>query len=103
MVKAYLSLARKARINFEDLYQEFQNKSVKGTWRPLPPDELAQLERFYTTCAPCSAERRVLQKFLFSCYSSLRLSDLKAVDRATFSGREMTFRIKKTFSKKCVT
>jgi site-specific recombinase XerD len=41
-----------------------------------------------------------LQKFLFSCYSSLRLSDLKAVDQATFNGREMTFRIKKTFSKK---
>jgi integrase len=34
------------------------------------------------------------------CYSSLRLSDLKAIDKATFSGREMTFRIKKTFSKK---
>jgi hypothetical protein len=43
---------------------------------------------------------RVLQKFIFSCYSSLRLSDLKAVDKATFSGREMTFRIKKTFFKK---
>jgi site-specific recombinase XerD len=99
-VKTYLSLARKARIKFEDPYQDFQNKSVKGTWRPLPPAELAQLERFYTSCPPCSAERRVLQKFLFSCYSSLRLSDLNAVDKASFSGREMTFRIKKTFSKK---
>jgi site-specific recombinase XerD len=99
-VKAYLNLARRAKIKFEDPYQHFQNKSVKGSWRPLPLAELAQLERLYTTCAPCSAERRVLQKFLFSCYSSLRLSDLKAVDKATFSGREMTFRIKKTFSKK---
>jgi site-specific recombinase XerD len=99
-VKAYLSLARKAKIKFEDPYQDFQNKSVPGTWKPLLPWELQLLERHYVTCAPGTAERRVLQKFLFSCYSSLRLSDLKAVDKASFTGREMTFRIKKTFSAK---
>ncbi|MGI4870462.1 MAG: tyrosine-type recombinase/integrase [Janthinobacterium lividum] len=99
-VKAYLALARKAKIKFEDPYQDFQNKSVRGSWKALPPAELAVLEKHYAACVPCSVERRVLQKFLFSCYSSLRLSDLKAVDQATFSGREMTFRIKKTYSKK---
>jgi len=99
-VKTYLSYARKARIKFENPYLDFKNKAVAGSWKPLPPAELAQLEAYYLSCEPGGAHRRVLQKFLFSCYSSLRLSDLKALDQATFTGREMTFRIKKTFSKK---
>jgi hypothetical protein len=42
-VKTYLTLARRARIKFEDPYQDFQNKSVPGKWKPLQPWELAHV------------------------------------------------------------
>jgi integrase len=99
-VKTYLNFARKAKIKFENPYQYFKNKAVPGSWLPLKPWELEELEAYYLKCLPGTADRRVLQKFLFSCYSSLRLSDLKAINKATFDGREMTFQIKKTYSAK---
>jgi integrase len=99
-VKTYLALARKDKIKFEDPYTDFQNQSEPGSWKPLKPVELAKLEAYYVLCAPGTMHRRVLCKFLFSCYSSLRLSDLKNIGAASFEGQEMTFQIQKTYSKK---
>jgi integrase len=99
-VKAYLSLARKDRIKFEDPYQDFQNKSTPGQWKPLKLGEQQLLDHYYQQCAPRSPQRRILAKFLFSCCSSLRLSDLKNLRKARLEGQELHFRIYKTYDKK---
>ena len=44
--------------------------------------------------------RRVLQHFLFSCCSSLRLGDLKNLHAAKLEGHELTFQIQNTYDKK---
>ncbi|MBC6698101.1 tyrosine-type recombinase/integrase [Hymenobacter puniceus] len=99
-VKAYLNLARKEKIKFEDPYADFVNQAGEGSWKSVPPAELLRLERYYLQLQPGTAERRVLQRFLFSCFSSLRLGDLKAIQHAKLDGQELTFRIQKTYAKK---
>ncbi|UOQ66797.1 site-specific integrase [Hymenobacter volaticus] len=85
-IKAYLALARKDRVRFEDPYVHFKNKSVEGNWKPLKPAELHKLKVYYTQLPVGSARRRILQRFLFSCCSSLRLGDLKNLHAAKLQG-----------------
>jgi site-specific recombinase XerD len=98
-VKAYLALARRERIKFEDPYEDFKNKEEPGQWKPLRTEELARLEAYYKVCPPRTVHRRVLARFLFSCFSSLRLGDLKNIEHAAIENREMTFKAQKTYSK----
>ncbi|MDF7810523.1 tyrosine-type recombinase/integrase [Hymenobacter sp. YC55] len=99
-VKTYLALAKKERIRFEDPYVDFENKSVEGTWKPLKSAELMKLKVYYTQLPVGSARRRILQRFLFSCCSSLRLGDLKNLHQAKLNGQELTFQIQKTYDEK---
>ena len=98
-VKTYLALAKKDRMKFEDPYADFKNKEEAGQWKPLRPAELSDLEAYYKMCAPRTVHRRVLARFLFSCFSSLRLGDLKNIENAAIENREMTFKAQKTYSK----
>lgn len=91
-VKAFLKLAQLARIKFEDPYAHFKNQPGESSWKPMSPADLAQLEAYYyyyPLCAPTSAHRRILQKFLFSCYCGLRLGDLKMMHLARLDGNEL--------------
>ncbi|OUJ69125.1 tyrosine-type recombinase/integrase [Hymenobacter crusticola] len=96
-VKAYLELARRDKITFEDPYQYFVNSTVQGQWRALTPAELGLLEDYYAQTKPGTTHRRMLQKFLFSCESGLRLGDLKAAGQAKFTDRVMQLKPHKTY------
>ncbi|MBC6988582.1 tyrosine-type recombinase/integrase [Hymenobacter sp. BT491] len=99
-VKTYLALAKKERIRFEDPYVDFDNKAEQGTWKPLKSAELMKLKVYYTQLSIGTARRRILQRFLFSCCSSLRLGDLKNLHAAKLNGQELTFQIQKTYDDK---
>jgi integrase len=96
-VKAYLELARRDKITFEDPYEYFVNSTVQGQWRALSQDELARLEQHYTRLDPGSTHRRILQKFLFSCHCGLRLGDLKKMSEVKVHGQQMTLQPHKTY------
>lgn len=96
-VKAYLELARRDKITFEDPYQYFVNARVDGQWKALSEEELQALEQYYTRLEPGSTHRRVLQKFLFSCHCGLRLGDLKAIDQMQIEGQKMRLKPHKTY------
>ncbi|MDO7877684.1 site-specific integrase [Hymenobacter sp. ASUV-10] len=96
-IKAYLTLARRDKIAFEDPYEYFVNKRVDGKWKALSEDELALLEHHYTQQVPRSWQRRVLQKFLFSCHCGLRLGDLKQVGKMKIEGQLMELMPHKTY------
>lgn len=98
-VKTYLALARRDRIVFDDPYSHFRNKAVPGHWYALKPHELAALENYYQLCAPRTAHRRVLQKFLFSCYSSLRLADLTAIGQTKLENNRLELKAQKTYDR----
>ena len=46
-------------------------------------------------CSPGTAHRRILQKFLFSCNSSLRLGDLSAIQHAKLTDRQLRIKTQK--------
>lgn len=94
-VKTYLSEARKAKIKFEDPYKHFKVQTAESSWKPMTLDELAKMEAYYQMCAPRSAHRRILQKFLFSCTSSLRLGDLLAIGQAKLTDRQLRIKTHK--------
>lgn len=94
-IKAYLAEARRERIIFSDPYVHFRVRTGESHWKPMTLDELARLETYYKQCAPHSPHRRVLQKFLFSCNSSLRLSDLIAIGQAKLTDRLLRIRTHK--------
>ncbi|GAB3244090.1 site-specific integrase [Hymenobacter seoulensis] len=99
-VKTYLALAKKERIKFEPAYEDFDNKTEQGIWKPLKTAELTKLKVLYHQLGVGSARRRILRRFLFSCCSSLRLGDLKNLHKAQLEGQELTFQIQKTYDKK---
>ena len=88
-VKTYLALAKREKLKFEDPYAHFRNSQVESKWKALLPEEFDKLEAYYKLCAPCHPHRRILQKFLFSCTSSLRLGDLNAIGQAKLTDRTM--------------
>ncbi|GAB3232956.1 site-specific integrase [Hymenobacter seoulensis] len=96
-VKAYLELARRDKITFEDPYEYFTNSTVEGKWKALPEEELAALEDYYNRTELGSTHRRMLQKFLFSCNCGLRLGDLKRMGEAKVNGQIVELKIQKTF------
>ncbi|WP_055562985.1 tyrosine-type recombinase/integrase [Hymenobacter sp. AT01-02] len=96
-VKAYLELARRDKITFEDPYEYFVNTTVAGKWKALQPDELAALEQYYAQTKPGSTHRRMLQKFLFSCNCGLRLGDLKRMGETKVVGQLVELKVHKTY------
>jgi integrase len=99
-VKTYLALARRDKIKFEHPYTDFTNQSEPGKWKALKPDELRKLEAYYVLCAPGTAPRRILCKFLFSCKCGLRLGDLKNIGNAKLDGNRLTFEMQKGWAKR---
>jgi integrase len=96
-VKAYLELARRDKVTFEDPYEYFVNSTVAGQWRALTPAELALLEQHYAVLQPGSTHRQMLQKFLFSCHCGLRLGDLKQMEQVQVVGQQMVLQPHKTY------
>ncbi|HEX8330132.1 MAG TPA: site-specific integrase [Hymenobacter sp.] len=94
-VKTYLALAKREKIPFVDPYEHFSVREGESSWKPLQPAEFDKLEAYYKLCAPGHAHRRILQKFLFSCTSSLRLGDLNAIGQAKLQDRQMRIKTQK--------
>ena len=98
-IMTYMEFARKDKFVFENPYEDYVNKSVEGTWLPLKPNELKALEFYYSQLTPGTIERIMLQKFLFSCHSSLRVSDLNTLEQAQLQEGILIFKPCKTFHK----
>lgn len=99
-VKTYLNFAKKEKIKFDNPYEDYQVKTAESTWKALDPEQLRTLEKYYETTHPGTTIRRVLQKFLFSCHSSLRVSDLSRVNKAELKENILIYKPFKGFSKK---
>lgn len=83
-VKAYLALARKKGLITINPYEFFTARTKKSNYQALAPGELKLLEDYYTVCQD-HAEQYALRRFLFMCYTGLRISDMMQLDTRSFS------------------
>lgn len=117
-VITYLNMARDDdKIPFDDPYSKFNNTLVESSWGPLEVDQLTSLIKFYDQWKAeplpllprkngqsqedlrkglTAPEVVVLRKFLFSCNSSLRVSDMQKLDTSIFSNGRMSITPHKT-------
>lgn len=75
-IKSYLKLAKKDKIFFVDPYEDFQNKSVEGSWKNIEREDILKLYNYYKKTRPGTDIRRILQAFLGAgVFTGLRISD----------------------------
>lgn len=98
VVKTYLIMATKIHdIEFVNPYNFFKNTTEESELEPLTKDELRILTDYYFSDEIKEKEVIVLRRFLFSCATALRISDLKTLtlDNFTTDGK-MTVKPHKT-------
>lgn len=118
IVITYLNIAADIdKIVFDDPYARFSNKTAEGSWGPLTAEDLAMLTGVYNKWKAnplpvvprengkhktdnreglTAAEVIVLRKFLFSCNSALRVSDMQKLDISLFNDGKMSITPHKT-------
>jgi hypothetical protein len=117
IVNTYLNLARKEdKISFDNPYENFKLSMVESSWGPLDLEQMKKLLEFYLEWrnkpvkilhkngvnqvdkrkALTYPEVVILRKFLFSCNSALRISDMMELDVSKFSNGEMNITPHKT-------
>lgn len=117
-VITYLNMARDDdKIPFDDPYSKFNNTMVESSWGPLTVEQLLTLLNLYnewkekplpllarkngvkqtdTRKGLTAAEVVVCRKFLFTCNSALRISDMQKLDTTIFSNGKMSITPHKT-------
>lgn len=96
-IRKYLKRAVKAGINCPIDYSDVPHKKVKADIGHLTKAEVKKLWEFYSAPYVPEVYRHVLAKFLFSCLTGLRISDIQALNQDSFVGDYLIkFEAKKT-------
>ena len=96
-IKTYLAIARDVdQIKFQDPYLTFKVKQVRGKWKALSKSQLGEFVKFYVSDRCAFDEKIILRKFLFGCFTGLRISDIKRLTIHNFKNGKITLRPEKT-------
>lgn len=74
--KKYLHIANKKGIVSPLEFNEIKNKSFQGNRTFLMPEEIKTLDEYYSSSFIKEAHKNILSRFLFSCFTGLRFSDI---------------------------
>ena len=99
-IRTYMNIARKEKIKFEYPFGgAFKMPKVENRIEFLYEDEFKAIKDFYLSDKSNELEKAVLRAFLFSCYTSLRISDIKAIRGKNIKNGNIDFEpIKGAFS-----
>lgn len=102
-IKTYLNVAIKKRISDVYPYDQFKAKRQEGNRDALTLAELKELEVLNRECLS-TTQANTLDKFLFSCYTGLRISDIETLstDSFTVDGDKVYMTIKQQKSERMV-
>lgn len=92
----YIRVAKRYGIPISINPDDIKPGSTKGNRTNLNLEEVAKLHDYYESKFITKGHKLALGYFLFSCYTSLRISDIKALQRADVLGNAITFKIKKS-------
>jgi site-specific recombinase XerD len=95
-IKKFINLAKKHGlfINFDS--DDLKVGSMKGSKTNLTIREVEILKQYYFSDNIHNDHLLTLGYFLFSCYTSLRISDIQKLNRIDFRGDAVTFHSEKT-------
>lgn len=94
--KKYLRAANDSGIKTELDYRDVKVKSMKGDFTFLMPSELKALYDFYKSPFINVTWKNILQRYLFSCFTGLRISDIEAINEGNFLEDHIVFNSIKT-------
>lgn len=95
--RTYLNIARLEKILFEYPFgRNFKMPKTEARFEFLHETEFQKLKEHYLSEAITDAEKPVLRAFLFSCYTSLRLSDVLELRGKNVKNDMIEFEPKKT-------
>jgi len=94
--KKYLHIANKRGIVSAISFAEIKNKSFKGSRTYLEQKEIKILDSYWESEFINETHKKVLTRFLFSCFTGIRISDNKKMTAENFTENFIVFTAKKT-------
>ncbi len=90
--KKYLGRANKKGIPSPVHYTDVQHRQMRGTINFLSQDEILRIHQYY--CSPFISELHKIaaSKFLFSCFTGIRISDVMKLDTAKVEDNILRFK-----------
>ncbi len=94
--KKFLHIANKKGIRTELKFDDITVKSFKGDRTFLTPEEIKILYEYRESKFIFKARKNILDRFLFSCFTGLRISDIQNISDKNIIGNFLAFQSEKT-------
>lgn len=94
--KKYLHIANKKGIVTPVSFDDIKNKSFKGNRTFLSPDEIIKLNKYWESEFIKDSHKNILSRFLFSCFTGLRISDIDNLKEENIIADTLVFTAVKT-------
>lgn len=94
--KKYLHMANNKGVKTQLRFDEIKVKRMTGDRLFLLPEELKKLYEYYQSPFIVGSRKQILQRYLFSCFTGLRISDIEAINEQNFIGDHLAFTMFKT-------
>lgn len=94
--KKYLHIANKKGIATPINFDDIKNKSFKGNRTYLAPEEIIKLHEYWSSGFINETHKNILSRFLFSCFTGLRISDINNISEENIIESTVVFTAEKT-------
>lgn len=94
--KKYLHIANKRGVVTPVSFDQIKNKAFRGNRTYLSPEEINQLHKYWSSEFISESHKATLTKFLFSCFTGLRLGDASAITEDNIIENTLAFTAEKT-------
>ena len=94
--KKYLHIANKRGVTTPVNFNDIKNKSFNGNRTFLSPGEIIKLNSYWNSEFIKESHKNILSRFLFSCFTGLRISDIENISSDNIISDTLVFTSVKT-------